>query len=431
MSSSDAADVVVVGGGIVGSATAAAVAARGHRVVLVEKEAGPAREESGRAQGSLRVQGRHAAELPLALEALELWKQAAEDGGDFEFVQGGNLYLQTSEDERPVLEGLVAEAHRAGLAEVELLDPGQTREVLPAATGPVHGAMWSPVDAQAQPDAATRYWAARAERQGAQLRFGVKALRLERLRGGIHAVHTNRGPILAERVVAACGVWTPHLARTADLKVPIMPVVMSELETAPLPPTIGPTIRAFGFGARQRPNGRTVVSAGLNAKVGHQVSLADLNGLRFWLPRAMSFRKALKLRLDLPSTLRQLRHGVTHDPILVPDSSPEPRVDRRLVEGSVARMAGVIPAFEGARVGRYWAGLVDMTPDGLPIIDGETGVEGLTVITGLAGHGLHLGPVLGEIGADLAIDGATPRPIEAFRLGRFAAGGVGRPELMI
>ena len=75
------ADVVVVGSGIVGAATAAEIAARGGSVVLLEKEDRPAREGSGRAQGSLRVQGRHGAEFPLAQEALELWTEAAAVGG--------------------------------------------------------------------------------------------------------------------------------------------------------------------------------------------------------------------------------------------------------------------------------------------------------------------------------------------------------------
>lgn len=77
-------DVVVVGGGIVGAASAAAIAARGRSVVLLEKEDDVAREGSSRAQGSLRVQGRHGAEFPLALEALELWKEAAAEAAGTE-----------------------------------------------------------------------------------------------------------------------------------------------------------------------------------------------------------------------------------------------------------------------------------------------------------------------------------------------------------
>lgn len=144
------ADVVVVGSGIVGAACAAALAARGASVVLLEKEDGPAREGSGRAQGSLRVQGRHRAEFPLAREALELWTEAAEEG-DFELVVGGNLYIRTTEDELPVLKRLVDEAHQAGLTAVELLDADQTRAIIPCATGPFLGAMWNPVTPSANP----------------------------------------------------------------------------------------------------------------------------------------------------------------------------------------------------------------------------------------------------------------------------------------
>jgi sarcosine oxidase subunit beta len=61
-----------------------------------------------------------------------------------------------------------------------------------------------------------------------------------------------------------------------------------------------------------------------------------------------------------------------------------------------------------------------MSPDGLPILDGSTGVDGLVVVTGLSGHGLALGPAIGRIAADLALDGRTDRPIDAVALRRFA-----------
>lgn len=424
------ADVVVIGSGITGAATAAAAAARGASVVLIEKEDGPAKEGSGRAQGSLRVQGRHEAEFPLAQEALKLWTEAAAEG-DFEMVTGGNLYFRTSEDELPVLQSLVAEAHKAGLADVQLLDADQTREVIPSATGPFLGAMWSPIDAQCQPEMGTRHYVSRAERNGVHIAYGVKAVRLLESCGRISGVETTHGRIMADAVVVGAGVWTPYLARTVGMKIPIMPVVMSELETEEVKPLFTQTIRAFGFGARQRPGGKIVVSAGLNATVSHGASLADFNGLRYWLPRAMSFRKNLKLSLDVPSILRQLRHLSTSSTALVPHESPEPKCDRALVDASLDRLSTVIPEIRGARATRYWGGLVDMTPDGLPIIDGSAGPQGLTVITGLAGHGFTLGPVLGEIASDLALDGQTHRALEAFKLARFTNGPVVQPEMMI
>lgn len=423
-------DVVVVGSGITGAATAAAVAARGASVVLLDKERGPAREGSGRAQGSLRVQGRHGAEFPLAQEALKLWTEAAEDG-DFELVTGGNLYFRTSDDELPVLRHLVSEAHQAGLTDVELLDAEQTREIIPCATGPFLGAMWSPVDAHCQPEKGTEYYVRRARRSGAHIAYNIKVTQLLEAGGHITGVNTTAGPVRAHAVVVAAGVWTPYLAKTVGLKVPIMPVIMSELETEPVKPLFTQTIRAVGFGARQRPCGRVVVSAGLNAKVTHGVSLTDLNGLRYWLPRAMTFRRNLRLGLDTGRILQQLRHRTTLGTELIPDKSPEPAVDRPLVDSSLTRLCNVIPELRGARAARYWGGLVDMTPDGLPVIDGTAGPSGLTLITGLSGHGFTLGPAIGEIAADLSDTGTTSRPIDAFRLSRYTSGHVDRPAMMI
>src|SRR6266536_6144171 len=65
-------DVAIVGGGITGCATAWHLAARGIRVALFERT-GIAAEQSSRAWGFIRQQGRHAAEVPLATEANRLW----------------------------------------------------------------------------------------------------------------------------------------------------------------------------------------------------------------------------------------------------------------------------------------------------------------------------------------------------------------------
>ena len=127
--------------------------------------------------------------------------------------------------------------------------------------------------------------------------------------------------------------------------------------------------------------------------------------------------------------LRELARFSTVGPGLVPARSPEPKADRASVETALSRLSAVIPAMGRVAVSRYWAGLVDMTPDGLPVID-TAGPHGLTVIAGLSGHGLALGPVLGEIASDLSLDGHTQRPIDSFRLDRFSEK-VASPQLLI
>ena len=85
----------------------------------------------------------------------------------------------------------------------------------------------------------------------------------------------------------------------------------------------------------------------------------------------------------------------------------------------VSEVEEKLPRLRDVRITRYWAGVIDMSPDGLPILDGATGVDGLVVVTGLSGHGLALGPAIGRIAAELATDGRTTRAIEAFSLRRF------------
>lgn len=89
------------------------------------------------------------------------------------------------------------------------------------------------------------------------------------------------------------------------------------------------------------------------------------------------------------------------------------------MDASLAAARRMIPRLDDVRISRYWAGMIDMSPDGLPILDGATGIDGLVVVTGLSGHGLALGPAIGRIAADLATEGTTKRPIEAFSLRRF------------
>src|SRR4051794_4299563 len=168
------ADVVVVGGGISGYASAAAAASRGATVILVEKESAPAFEGSGRAQGSLRLQGREPAEFPLAQEAIERWR-ALGDEVDCELRFGGNLYLCDDPSQLPTLRTLVAEAHEAGLTDVSLLDREATRAVFPHATGPFAAAMWSPHDGQCDPAKATRAFADRAHARGVTTLTGTLA----------------------------------------------------------------------------------------------------------------------------------------------------------------------------------------------------------------------------------------------------------------
>jgi glycine oxidase len=69
---------------------------------------------------------------------------------------------------------------------------------------------------------------------------------------------------------------------------------------------------------------------------------------------------------------------------------------------------------------RAWAGLRPRLPDGLPAIGRFPDIPNLYVATGHYRNGILLGPLTGELVADLAL-GKKPRvPLDAFFPGRFA-----------
>lgn len=422
-------DVVVVGGGIVGARCAEQVAARGARVALVDKEGDAGQEGSGRALGAIRIQGRHPAEIPLARAARDRWADEGERG-DFELTWGGNIYLAREPAEVPALQRLVDEARSAGF-DVELLPAAAAREVLPAATGAFSHAMYSAIDGHCQPVKATHHFAAAARRNGAVTRFGTLVRRVMTAGDRVTGVVTDHGAIRAGAVVIAGGVWTPHLASTAGVSVPIMPVSYPLAETDPVPPLFTAAVRSATFSGRQRPDGRVVVSAGLSSKVGHALSPYDLRHLRHWAPRLLRFRREVRLRVEADMLARQVRAASAISPRTVPVPSPEPPADRPQMDRALDAMREVFPAMRSAQLRTYWSGLVDMSPDGLPIVDGACGPTGLTIVTGLCGHGLALGPVLGEIAADLALGDEPAFDISAFRLARLHDGPVPMPDQIV
>ena len=65
------------------------------------------------------------------------------------------------------------------------------------------------------------------------------------------------------------------------------------------------------------------------------------------------------------------------------------------------------PVFAEARIAQTWAGMIDVTPDSLPVIAPVAKIPGLTLATGFSGHGVGTAPAAGQLAADL-VTGATP-----------------------
>jgi sarcosine oxidase subunit beta len=90
------------------------------------------------------------------------------------------------------------------------------------------------------------------------------------------------------------------------------------------------------------------------------------------------------------------------------------------IRSIVDRVAQVFPIAAEAPIARSWGGLIDMTPDALPVIDSPEYLSGLVIAAGFSGHGFCLGPISGSLCADLALGRVPRHDLSAFKLARFA-----------
>ncbi len=82
----------------------------------------------------------------------------------------------------------------------------------------------------------------------------------------------------------------------------------------------------------------------------------------------------------------------------------------------------LFPPLAQARIVHAWAGIEGVTPDEIPVIGPSATAPGLVHAFGFSGHGFALAPLIGDIVAQLLLQGATNHPVAPFAADRFAAG---------
>ena len=69
-----------------------------------------------------------------------------------------------------------------------------------------------------------------------------------------------------------------------------------------------------------------------------------------------------------------------------------------------------------------WSGMIDATPDAVPVMDSVDSIGGLFIATGFSGHGFGIGPAAGKIMANLVQQKPVEHDITRFRFSRFSDG---------
>ena len=423
------ADVVVVGAGIVGCATAYYLARRGVRVVVVERASVPG-EQSRKNWGFVRQQGRDPLEIPLVMEANRMWRSLETQlGADIEWIAGGNLALAADEARMARFETWLPVAKEFGL-ETRLLRAHELPAVVPGLGGQWAGGMHTPGDGHADPEKATDAFARAAAAHGAVVELGCAVQAVETHAGAVSGVVTERGTIAASTVVCAAGAWSSRLARTLGLSLPQRWVRGTVARTTPAQAITACAVWGPGVAFRQRRDGSFNIAAG--GALDHDVTLDSLRQVRFFLPNYWKNKSMFRFHVGRPlvqSLQAALPRSAGRRQPLAWDRGLEPAPNRAKVRRSVFELRRVLPSLPAnLAIARSWAGIIDATPDLVPVLGPVSEVRGLLLATGFSGHGFAMGPIAGRLMSELIVDGKTSLDISGFRLSRFAEGAIGKPR---
>jgi glycine/D-amino acid oxidase-like deaminating enzyme len=380
MTASNATDVVVIGAGIVGCATAYFLAKAGIGVTLLERG-----DIGGAVSGaSLACIGSHMVsreELPLLIAARHLWSELADElGEDVEFRRCGQLRFVAHEADLPVAREWIAIERKAG-ADVSLLAPEDVRRIVPALSGDIVAATWSPDDATVNPFLACRALVSEAQRLGARVQPHTAAIGIERTNGRVSAVLTRADRLPTRWIINASGPWAARVAAPLGLAVPIKPRKAQCLATVALPPTIPCVV-----GACESAGG---VEAGYT-----QIQQAKSGQILF-------------------NTV--LGGGLREDG--AQDSIPE--VDHKFVKDSVRTLLWLFPSLEPVEMLRSWVRFEAVTPDDRFVVGPVEGIDGFLMAAGDCGTGFTRAPMIGRLLTELILDGHSSLPLDCYALSRF------------
>lgn len=372
----------MVGAGVVGASVAFHLAERGVETLVLDRGL-PASGSTSRSGALVRAHYPTALESDLAWESLtgyfERWGDRV--GGGCGFTRTGFAYL-VGEENVEALRHNVALQRSVGV-ETELVTPDDLAAIDSAlrADG-IALAAFEPRGGYADPAATAVGFLRAAERFGARFERREVTTLLE-YGGRVRGVQTGTGPVEADSVLLAAGAWSVPLAASVGLSLPITPARVSiALFERPygLPTHLTVIDTTEGFYARPAAENATLV--------GSRDSLE-------WL--------------------------VSPD-----EPTPEPP---SAFTGDVARRLGRrFPDLASARCRSGRSGILDMTPDGRPIL-GPEGPEGLYLAVGWSGTGFKKAPA---VGAEVArwVSGGAPRRtvLTSYNLARFEEGALVRGE---
>lgn len=418
----DNADIVIIGGGIIGVSTAWFLARQGVRVVLCEK-GHIAGEQSSRNWGWVRQQGRDPRELPMMMESHRIWQDLEEQiGEEVGLQQCGCLFMARTDKQLEELAAWLPVAKEHGL-DTRIISGATLDEQVSYGSQQWRGALYTPSDYRAEPHKAAPAIARAAKREGAGVYPHCAVRGIETEAGAVSAVVTEHGTIRTGTVLCAAGAWTSLFCRSLDIAVPQLRVRGTVARTAAAPTLLNGCVFDDKIGIRKRQDGGYTVAHG--SVLDHAITPDTLRYAFKFFPALRLEFKVLRLSIggDFWRELRAPKRWALDAPSPFESSrvlnpAPNPRVLRELK----ANLAETFPALANVEIIESWAGMVETSPDVLPIMGESEAIPGFHIATGFSGHGFGIGPGAGKTLAAMLTGGQTDIDVSNYRLSRFFDG---------
>ena len=390
-------------------------------------------EQSGRNWGWVRIQGRDTREIPMMQDSLATWDGLADAlGEDVGFTRGGCFFTARSDTELDALAGWAKLAPDYGL-DTRIVYSQELAALVPGGVpGIWRGALYTPSDGRAEPHKAVPALARGVARAGGTVLESCAVRGLETTGGAVSGVVTEHGVIRCSTALCAAGAWTSLFCRSLGVDVPQLTVRGTVARTAAADAGLEGNLFDDTLGIRRREDGGYTVAHG--AILEHFVTPASFRYfLKFFAALKQEFR-IVRLRFggEFINALRTPRRWALDrespfERTRVLNPPPTPKVLRELRQ----QVDHLFPTLKDVPFVESWAGMIESSPDVVPIIDAIEAPRGLFVATGFSGHGFGIGPGAGRAIAAMLTGETPPVDLGEFRLSRFFDGTPIRPQVTI
>jgi sarcosine oxidase subunit beta len=357
-------EVVIVGGGVTGLSAGWWLARSGVKVTVLDKFI-VGWEASGRNGG-----GASHYQSPLFDEEQRMWPQMDELLGYPTEHQKDRIIIAMTERQWEQYRFVAERHHRLGHP-VEVLDVKQVQEAVPLAGDNCFGGVHYKFGGHANPQRSVQAYAWALQDLGGKIVQHSPVTGFETAGGKVTAVKTATATYGCDSVVVAAGPQIPQLMAQLGVTVPLAPARAEMIITEPAP----------------------------------IMPIGGVDGHKLYGRQTMRGNLAYG--------------GGPHEWIDVDATGPKDRPSTPLMRNLASRLAELLPKAAHLNIIRSWAGVIENSPDGRPILDRLSSPDNV-VVASMSGVGFGLSPASGHAIRDLVIDGECSfANIDILKLSRF------------